>query len=65
MDPDSAGELNDDALAAEIKLLGALMLAASGVTRPLTQAELDQVLGVETAPPNNGGPSESPGPTTT
>src|SRR6187431_1537906 len=29
MDSDSAGELHDDALSAEIKLLGALMLAAS------------------------------------
>ena len=50
MDSDSAGELNDDALSAEIELLGQLMLAASSVTRHLTQAEVDQVLEVETAP---------------
>ena len=50
MDSDSAGELHDDALSAEIKLLGALMLAASSATGHLTLAEVDYVLEVETAP---------------
>jgi hypothetical protein len=63
MDSDSDGELNDDVLSAEIKLLGELVLAASGVTRPLTQAEVDQVLGVHVSPPSGGGRSASPGET--
>ena len=63
MDSDSAGELHDDALSVEIKLLGALMLAASSATRHLTQAEVDQVLEVETAPRSDGGPPPPPGPT--
>ena len=63
MDSDSAGELHDDALSAEIKLLGALMLAASSATRHLTQAEVDQVLDLETSPAC-GGPSRTTCPTT-
>ncbi len=63
MDSDSDGELNDDVLSAEIKLLGELVLAASGVTRRLTQAEVDQVLGVHVSPPNGGGRSASSGET--
>ena len=41
---DSARELNDEALAEEIMLLGDLVLAASSVARHLTQDEVDQVL---------------------
>jgi len=63
MDSDSAGELHDDALSAEIKLLGALMLAASSATGHLTLAEVDHVLEVETAPSSDAGPPPSPGPT--
>ena len=50
MTSDSAPELNDHALAEEIKLLGELVLAASSLTRHLTQVEVDQVLEVETSP---------------
>ena len=41
-----ARELDDDILAEEIKLLGELVLAASGVSRHLTQNEVDQLLGL-------------------
>ncbi len=44
MHSDPAGELRDAALFQEIRLLGALVLAASGVTRHLTPREVDQVL---------------------
>ena len=44
MRPDSDPELNDQVLADEIRLLGDLVLAASQVTRHLTQVEVDQVL---------------------
>ena len=44
MQPGSNPELNDTTLAGEIRLLGDLMLAASRVTRHLTQAEVDRVL---------------------
>ena len=37
-------DLNDDVLSEEIELLGNLVLAASGVTRRLTQEEVDGVL---------------------
>lgn len=50
MQPDSNRELNDETLADEIRLLGDLVLAASRVTRHLTQVEVDQILKVE--PPN-------------
>jgi hypothetical protein len=49
MTSDSAPELNDHALAEEITLLGKLVLAASSVTRHLTQSEVDQVLEVGTS----------------
>ena len=48
MTSDSASELNDPALAEEITLLGELVLAASSVTRHLTESEVDQVLEVGT-----------------
>src|SRR3954452_16637049 len=41
---DSDPELNDRPLADEITLLGELVLAATRVTRHLTQAEVDRVL---------------------
>lgn len=47
MQPDSNGELNDETLADEIRLLGDLVLAASRVTRHLTQVEVDQILNVD------------------
>ena len=50
MTSDSARDLSDDALAAEITLLGDLVLAASSMTRPLTQAEVDQILKVSLHP---------------
>ena len=46
VDASSATELTDDVLQEEIALLGALVLAASGLTMPLTQDEVDRVLGV-------------------
>ena len=49
MDSESARMLTDDALSEEIRLLGELVLAASSVTRQLTQAEVDQVLEVGTS----------------
>ena len=64
MDSESARELKDEALSGEIRLLGELVLAASSVTRHLTQAEVDQVLDLETSP-TCGGPSTSTCPTTT
>ena len=51
MQPGSNPELNDTTLAGEIRLLGDLMLAASRVTRHLTQAEVDRVLKLD--PPVN------------
>jgi hypothetical protein len=45
--PDSNPELNDKTLADEIRLLGDLVVAASRVTRHLTQAEVDQVLNLD------------------
>jgi hypothetical protein len=41
---DSDPELNDRTLADEIRLLGELVVAATRVTRHLTQAEVDGVL---------------------
>ena len=63
MDSESARMLTDDALSEEIRLLGELVLAASSVTRHLTQAEVDQVLDLETSPAC-GRPSSSTCPTT-
>ena len=50
MDSGSSRELNDDVLSEEIRLLGELVLAASSVTRHLTQDEVDQVLEQESVP---------------
>ncbi|MFQ6171464.1 hypothetical protein ACK8HX_07655 [Oryzobacter sp. R7] len=39
--------LNDEQLEAEIRLVGDLVLAASQSESPLTQAQIDEVLGIE------------------
>lgn len=64
MESDSTRELNDEALSEEITLLGELVLAASSVTRQLTQAEVDQVLELETSTNSRGGPPGCSGQTT-
>ena len=48
-DPQSGGELTDDTLQGEIELVGDLVVAASASERPLTEEEIDLVLGVERA----------------
>jgi hypothetical protein len=55
---DSPEELHDAALFQEIRLLGALVLAASGRTRHLTTHEVDEVLEVMEV----GGPVPGPPP---
>ena len=45
-DPGVGGDLTDDALQGEIELVGDLVVAASASERPLTDEEIDQVLGV-------------------
>ena len=57
MQPDSNRELNDETLADEIRLLGDIVLAASRVTRHLTEVEVDQIL-------NPGPPASEPLPAT-
>jgi hypothetical protein len=45
--PDSSGEnLTDDDLQSEIELVGDLVVAATSSTGPLTQDEIDRLLGV-------------------
>ncbi len=45
--PDSSGEnLTDDDLQSEIELVGDLVVAATSSTGPLTQEEIDRLLGV-------------------
>ena len=44
--PTSGSELNDDALAEDIDLLADLVVPATGMESPLTQEEVDDVLGV-------------------
>lgn len=39
--------LRDDAALAEIELTSRLMIAASGAAAPLSQAEIDSLLGVD------------------
>jgi hypothetical protein len=48
-DPQSGGELTDDALQGEIELVGDLVVAASASEHPLTDEEIDRVLGVKHA----------------
>lgn len=46
-DHSGGGELTDDALRHEIELVGELVVAASASERPLTDAEIDEALGVD------------------
>ena len=47
--PDPSGEnLTDDDLQSEIELVGDLVVAATSSTGPLTQEEIDQLLGITT-----------------
>ena len=48
-EPHTGGELTDDTLQGEIELVGELVVAASASERPLTEEEIDRVLGVEQA----------------
>jgi hypothetical protein len=50
-DPDAGGDLTDDALQDEIELVGDLVVAASASERPLTDEEIDRVLGIQRAHP--------------
>lgn len=45
-DPHGGAELTDNALQDEIELVGDLVVAASASERPLTDDEIDKVLGV-------------------
>jgi hypothetical protein len=45
-DPIVGTDLTDGALQDEIELVGDLVVAASASERPLTEAEIDEVLGV-------------------
>jgi hypothetical protein len=49
-DPGASGDLTDDALQGEIELVGDLVVAASASERPLTDEEIDKVLGVTPKP---------------
>lgn len=55
-------ELVDPDLAAEIELVGDLVVAASTHDRPMTRAEVDAVLGVTPEPGPEPGPDEEPDP---
>ena len=58
--PDSSGEnLTDDDLQSEIELVGDLVVAATSSTGPLTQEQIDQLLGV-TGPANEAGIEDAP-----
>ena len=46
-DRTGGGELTDGALQEEIELVGELVVAASASERPLTDEEIDRVLGIE------------------
>jgi hypothetical protein len=48
-DRPGGGELTDGALQDEIELVGELVVAASASERPLTDDEIDQVLGIQRA----------------
>jgi hypothetical protein len=48
-DPHGGAELTDDALQDEIELVGELVVAASASDGPLTDDEIDKVLGVDRA----------------
>ena len=46
-DPTAGGELTDDALQHEIELVGELVVAASASEGPLTDDQIDLILGIE------------------
>jgi hypothetical protein len=46
-DPTAGGELTDDALRHEIELVGELVVAASASEGPLTDEQIDRILGIE------------------
>jgi hypothetical protein len=46
-DPTAGGELTDDALQHEIELVGELVVAASASEGPLTDEQIDLILGIE------------------
>lgn len=46
-DPTAGGELTDDALQREIELVGELVVAASASDGPLTEEQIDLILGIE------------------
>jgi hypothetical protein len=52
--PNAGGELTDDALQGEIELVGELVVAASASDGPLTEEEIDRVLGVDRAGQEHG-----------
>jgi hypothetical protein len=57
---DQSGEnLTDDDLQSEIELVGDLVVAATSSTGPLTQEQIDQLLGV-TGPADEGGSEDAP-----
>lgn len=53
MDPHAAGDLHDETLSDEIRLLGEVVLAASGFSRHLTDDEVDELLHVHGAWPRS------------
>ncbi len=55
VEPEGVGALDDRDLLAEIILLGEVVAAVSGVTHELTDAEVDEVLGVPPVPGAGGG----------
>ena len=63
MDSNSAGELHDEALSDEIKLLASFVLAAAAVPRRLTLAEVDQILGLGISRSSHAVPSAPTGST--
>ena len=52
-DPRAGADLTDDALQNEIELVGDLVVAASASERPLTEAEIDEALGIERGHPTS------------
>lgn len=56
-DPGAGGDLTDDDLQGEIELVGDLVVAASASERPLTDEEIDRVLGI--APEGGHGAGDS------
>ena len=46
-DPTAGAELTDDALQREIELVGELVVAASASDGPLTDEQIDLILGIE------------------